>query len=317
MLGPLADHSHDLSDHLGDDHDLALSARPFSGAGQPSPTQPTSATCSSRSISAAASSIRRDLPCRAIYADKPKRFTKRLEKRWEAWRDRKPSRIGCHSPRGHPVSFAPEMERRRSMKVLVAGRRGTIGKQLGADAGRGRARGDGHDAHCRPDGPDPLARGTAGGRGPPFTSVLLFFFRDRLKSQLAPFWSSPAGLAMRPPRIYWHWLYRHSGGVLAVRPRSAAVMRLRDRRGVGNRLRRISTRAIMPILPLLLGIEWIVAVPAGIERDPRRVACRGVAGAIVVTEVIVIVVRPRKELATEHGRVDRDRRRVGEALWRQ
>ena len=25
-----------------------------------------------------------------IYAEKPKRFTKRLEKRWEAWRERKP-----------------------------------------------------------------------------------------------------------------------------------------------------------------------------------------------------------------------------------
>jgi hypothetical protein len=25
-----------------------------------------------------------------IYADKPKRFVKRVEKRWEGWRDRKP-----------------------------------------------------------------------------------------------------------------------------------------------------------------------------------------------------------------------------------
>jgi CHAD domain-containing protein len=91
MIGPLADHAHDLSDHLGDDHDLALlheqvqhRAAAFSGAAD------------QRHLLEEIDQRRGELQFAAIslgeriYKEKPKRFTKRLERRWEAWRDRKP-----------------------------------------------------------------------------------------------------------------------------------------------------------------------------------------------------------------------------------
>jgi CHAD domain-containing protein len=91
MLGRLADHAHDLSDHLGDDHDLALlreeaQRRPavFADAGD------------QRHLLEEIDQRRGELQFAAIslgnriYAEKPKRFTKRLEKRWETWRERKP-----------------------------------------------------------------------------------------------------------------------------------------------------------------------------------------------------------------------------------
>jgi CHAD domain-containing protein len=91
LIGSLADHAHDLSDHLGDDHDLALlreqvqrRAAAFSDAAD------------QRHLLEEIDQRRGELQFAAIslgeriYADKPKRFTKRLEKRWETWRDRKP-----------------------------------------------------------------------------------------------------------------------------------------------------------------------------------------------------------------------------------
>ena len=89
--GALADHAHDLSDHLGDDHDLALLRETVQRRRAAFPTPATSVICSSRSTSAEASSSSPPSPsAERIYADKPKRFTKRLEKRWEAWREREP-----------------------------------------------------------------------------------------------------------------------------------------------------------------------------------------------------------------------------------
>ena len=55
MLGPLADHAHDLSDHLGDDHDLVLLRETVQRRRAAFADPATSATCSSRSISAQAS----------------------------------------------------------------------------------------------------------------------------------------------------------------------------------------------------------------------------------------------------------------------
>jgi CHAD domain-containing protein len=91
MLGSLADHAHDLSDHLGDDHDLALLRElvqrrraVFAGPAD------------KRHLLEEIDQRRGELQFAAIslgeriYAEKPKRFIKRLEKRWEAWRDRKP-----------------------------------------------------------------------------------------------------------------------------------------------------------------------------------------------------------------------------------
>jgi CHAD domain-containing protein len=91
MLGALADHAHDLSDHLGDDHDLALLRE----------------TVQRRRVAFTDSAEKRHLLeqidqrrgelqfaaislAERIYSDKPKRFSKRLEKRWDAWRDREP-----------------------------------------------------------------------------------------------------------------------------------------------------------------------------------------------------------------------------------
>jgi CHAD domain-containing protein len=91
MLGSLADQTHDLSDHLGDDHDLALLREQvqrrrdaFSSPGD------------QRHLLEEIDQRRGELQFAAIslgdriYAEKPKRFIKRLHRRWEAWRHRKP-----------------------------------------------------------------------------------------------------------------------------------------------------------------------------------------------------------------------------------
>ena len=91
MLGALADHAHDLSDHLGDDHDLAL-LRETVQRRRAAFSQPAD----KRHLLEQIDQRRGELQFAAIslaertYADKPKRFIKRLEKRWDAWRDRKP-----------------------------------------------------------------------------------------------------------------------------------------------------------------------------------------------------------------------------------
>src|SRR5215213_7467081 len=91
LLEPLADHAHDLSDHLGDDHDLALlreqvqrRAAAFADPGD------------QRHLLELIDQRRGELQFAAIslgqriYDEKPKRFSKRLERRWEAWRERDP-----------------------------------------------------------------------------------------------------------------------------------------------------------------------------------------------------------------------------------
>jgi CHAD domain-containing protein len=93
MLDALAEHAHDLSDHLGDDHDLALLREVvqrrravFSDPGH------------KRHLLEEIDHRRGELQFAAIslgeriYADKPKRFTKRLAKCWESWREREPAR---------------------------------------------------------------------------------------------------------------------------------------------------------------------------------------------------------------------------------
>jgi CHAD domain-containing protein len=91
MLGPLADHAHDLSDHLGDDHDFALLRetvqRRRAAFADPADKRHLTEQIDQRrgELQFAAVSL-----AERIYADKPKRFTKRLEKRWEVWRKRKP-----------------------------------------------------------------------------------------------------------------------------------------------------------------------------------------------------------------------------------
>ena len=91
MLGNLADQAHDLSDHLGDDHDLALlreeAQRRREGFASPSHQRHLLEEIDRRrgELQFAAISLGE-----RIYAEKPKRFTKRLKKRWEAWRERTP-----------------------------------------------------------------------------------------------------------------------------------------------------------------------------------------------------------------------------------
>ncbi len=91
LLGGIADHTHDLSDHLGDDHDLALLRNEaqrrrdaFSTAGD------------RRHLLEEIDQRRGELQFAAIalgdriYSENPKRFMKALERRWNAWRDREP-----------------------------------------------------------------------------------------------------------------------------------------------------------------------------------------------------------------------------------
>jgi CHAD domain-containing protein len=91
MLGALADHAHDLSDHLGDDHDLALLRdtvqRRRAAFADPAHKRHLLEQIDQRrgELQFAGISL-----AERIYSDKPKRFTKRLERRWEAWRERKP-----------------------------------------------------------------------------------------------------------------------------------------------------------------------------------------------------------------------------------
>jgi CHAD domain-containing protein len=91
MLGSVADHAHDLSDHLGDDHDLALlretAQRRRTAFADDAHKRHLLEQIDRRrgELQFAATSL-----AERIYADKPKRFTKRLEKRWDAWREHKP-----------------------------------------------------------------------------------------------------------------------------------------------------------------------------------------------------------------------------------
>ncbi|MFL5908897.1 MAG: CHAD domain-containing protein [Solirubrobacterales bacterium] len=91
MIGQLADHAHDLSDHLGDDHDLALlrdEVQRREGV--------FASPVAQRHLLELVDQRRGELQFAAIslgeriYSDKPKKFTKRLENRWERWRERKP-----------------------------------------------------------------------------------------------------------------------------------------------------------------------------------------------------------------------------------
>ena len=91
MLGNLADQAHDLSDHLGDDHDLALlreeAQRRREAFASPGHQRHLVQEIDRRrgELQFAAVSLGE-----RIFAEKPKRFTKRLKKRWEAWRERTP-----------------------------------------------------------------------------------------------------------------------------------------------------------------------------------------------------------------------------------
>jgi CHAD domain-containing protein len=91
MIGALADHAHDLSDHLGDDHDLALLREEVQRR-----RDAFSSPSDQRHLLEEIDQRRGELQFAAIslgeriYAEKPKRFTKRLHRRWEAWRDREP-----------------------------------------------------------------------------------------------------------------------------------------------------------------------------------------------------------------------------------
>ena len=83
MIGALADHAHDLSDHLGDDHDLAL-LREEAQRRRDSFASPAD----QRHLLQEIDQRRGELQFAAIslgeriYAEKPKKFTSRLAKRF-------------------------------------------------------------------------------------------------------------------------------------------------------------------------------------------------------------------------------------------
>jgi CHAD domain-containing protein len=88
MIGPLADHVHDLSDHLGDDHDLALlreqGSQRRSAFADPGDQRNLAELIDRRrgELQFAAISL-----ATRIYAQKPKKFTRRIASRWEAWHE--------------------------------------------------------------------------------------------------------------------------------------------------------------------------------------------------------------------------------------
>ncbi len=85
MIGALADHAHDLSDHLGDDHDLALlreqAQRRRDAFARPADQRHLLQEIDQRrgELQFAAISLGE-----RIYTEKPKKFTSRLAKRWRA-----------------------------------------------------------------------------------------------------------------------------------------------------------------------------------------------------------------------------------------
>jgi len=90
LIGALADQTHDLSDHLGDDHDLVLlreqarrRSQGFTAADQRLLLQLIDQRRGELQFAASSLGER-------IYAEKPKRFVKRLEARWKLWRKREP-----------------------------------------------------------------------------------------------------------------------------------------------------------------------------------------------------------------------------------
>jgi CHAD domain-containing protein len=91
LIGTLAAQAHDLSDHLGDDHDLVLlreqAQRRRAGFGEAGDQRLLLELIDQRrgELQFAASSLGE-----RIYAEKPKRFVKRLEARWKPWRKREP-----------------------------------------------------------------------------------------------------------------------------------------------------------------------------------------------------------------------------------
>jgi CHAD domain-containing protein len=92
LIGSFADHAHDLSDHLGDDHDLALLREDATRR-----RDAFAETGDQRHLLEEIDQRRGELqfaaisPGERIYARKPKKFAKRLESRWQAWREREPA----------------------------------------------------------------------------------------------------------------------------------------------------------------------------------------------------------------------------------
>ncbi len=92
MIGTLADHAHDLSDHLGDDHDLALLRDEGMGR-RDGFVEPGD----QRFLGELIDRRRGELQFAAIslgeriYVRKPRKFVKRLENRWEEWRAAEPA----------------------------------------------------------------------------------------------------------------------------------------------------------------------------------------------------------------------------------
>jgi CHAD domain-containing protein len=92
LMDPLSDQVHELSDHLGDDHDVAVlrewaQAHPAAAGG----------TAGLEAFNAAAERRREELQREAVelggrlYGERPGAFVRRLESYWRAWRSAPPS----------------------------------------------------------------------------------------------------------------------------------------------------------------------------------------------------------------------------------
>ena len=73
---------------------------------------------------------------------------------------------------------------------------------------------------------------------------------------------------------------------------------------------------VAAMLPALLSVKRVVAVPTGMERKPRREPAGRVVGTVVIAEVVVAVAGSQEEMTGEHRRVDHRRGRIREAALR-
>ena len=166
MLEPLADHAHGLSDHLGDDHDLALlreeAQRRRNAFARPADQRHLLQEIDQRrgELQFAAISL-----AERIYAEQAEALHEAAREalgrlaRAQAGRG-----VGCHSPEGYLVSNSADSGKETAMKVFVAGATGAIGKQLVPMLVEGGTRGHRDDSDCRQGGRDPLDGRQASGR---------------------------------------------------------------------------------------------------------------------------------------------------------
>jgi len=58
---------------------------------------------------------------------------------------------------------------------------------------------------------------------------------------------------------------------------------------------------VLPMMPAVMCVNRIVAVTAGVEREPRHVAGAEIVGSVVIAEIVVVVTRSQEQMGDERG----------------